>query len=670
MPETAALTQQQLDQLCINTIRTLSMDAVQKANSGHPGTPMGMAGIGYALWTQKLKHNPANPLWPDRDRFVLSMGHASMLLYSLLHLTGYDVTIDDIKNFRQWGSITPGHPEARLTPGVETTTGPLGQGFANGVGMAIAEAFLAAQFNRPGHTIVDHYVYAFCSDGDIMEGVASEAASLAGHLKLGKLIYFYDQNQISIDGDTAITFSEDVGKRFESYGWHVQHIDGMDHTQVGPAVERAQSETSKPSLIIAPTHIGYPSPNKQDTASAHGAPLGEDEVRLTKEKLNWPADEHFLVPAEALMVFRKCQQRGAQWEREWTERFDAYRRDFPELARQFERQIAGELPDGWHAHLPVFDHHDKPLATRKAGQTVLHAIAKTVPNLIGGSADLVSSTGTNFPDGGSFSANDRSGRNIHFGVREHAMGSIGNGIAAHGGVIPMGSTFLIFSDYQRPAIRLAGLSHFQNIFVYTHDSVGLGEDGPTHQPIEHLPSLRAIPNCVTFRPADANETTYAWRVAMERKDGPTVIALTRQNVPILDRTKYAAADGTLRGAYVLSDADDFRAIIIATGSEVAVALEAQETLAKENVPVRVVSMPSWELFSAQDQSYRDQVLPPSMTARVSVEAAATLGWERWVGTQGRMVGIDRFGASAPGQTVLNELGINAANVVANVKSLL
>ncbi len=670
MPETATLMQQQLDQLCINTIRTLSMDAVQKANSGHPGTPMGMAGIGYALWTQQLKHNPGNPLWADRDRFVLSMGHASMLLYSLLHLTGYNVTLDDIKNFRQWESITPGHPEAKLTPGVETTTGPLGQGFGNGVGMAIAETFLAEQFNRPGHTIVDHYIYALCSDGDIMEGVSSEAASLAGHLKLNKLIYFYDQNQISIDGDTAKTFTEDVGKRFESYGWHVQHIDGMDHTEVGPAIERAKRESNKPSLIISPTHIGYPSPNKQDTAAAHGSPLGEDEVRLTKEKIGWPPDEQFLIPAEALVVFRECQTRGEQWEREWRERFDAYRDEHPELARQFERQMTGELPDGWDKDLPVFDSNDKPLATRKAGQKVLHAIAKSIPNIIGGSADLVGSTGTDFPDSGSFSAEDRTGRNIHFGVREHAMGSLGNGMAAHGGVIPMGSTFLIFSDYQRPTIRLAALSHFQNIFIYTHDSVGLGEDGPTHQPIEHLASLRAIPNLVTFRPADPNETTYAWKAAMERKNGPTAMALTRQGVPILDRSKYASAEGALRGAYVLSDADNATAIIIATGSEISAALEAQEALATENIPVRVVSMPSWELFAAQEQAYRDEVLPPSITARVSVEAASTLGWERWVGQYGKMVGIERFGASAPGKTVLTELGISADNVVQQVKSLL
>ncbi|MBD3299147.1 MAG: transketolase [candidate division Zixibacteria bacterium] len=664
------MTQQQLDQLCINTIRTLSMDAVQKANSGHPGTPMGMAGIGYALWTQRLKHNPGNPLWPDRDRFVLSMGHASMLLYSLLYLTGYKVTLDDIKDFRQWESITPGHPEAKLTPGVETTTGPLGQGFGNGVGMAIAEAFLAQQFNRPGHTIVDHHIYAFCSDGDIMEGVASEAASLAGHLKLNKLIYFYDQNQISIDGDTAKTFTEDVGKRFESYDWHVQHIDGMDHTQVGPAIERAQKETGKPSLIISPTHIGYPSPNKQDTASAHGSPLGEDEVRLTKEKLDWPADEQFRIPAEALVVFRECQERGNQWEREWNEKFDAYRKEHPELAAQFERQMKGELPDGWDRDLPEFDPNDDPLATRKAGKKILGTIAKTVPNLIGGSADLVSSTGTEFPDSGSFSADDRSGRNIHFGVREHAMGSLGNGMAAHGGIIPMGSTFLIFSDYQRPTIRLAALSHFQNIFVYTHDSVGLGEDGPTHQPIEHMASLRAIPNLVTLRPADPNETTYAWKVAMERTDGPTAMALTRQGVPILDRSRYAPAEGTLRGAYVLSDADEAKAIIIATGSEVSVALAAQDALAQETIPVRVVSMPSWELFAVQDPSYRDEVLPPSITARVSVEAASTFGWERWVGQYGKKVGIDRFGASAPGKMVLTELGINTDTVVQQVKSLL
>jgi transketolase len=659
-----------IDTLCVNTIRALSMDAVQKANSGHPGTPMGMAGPGYVLWTRYLKHNPRNPLWPDRDRFVLSMGHASMLLYSLLHLTGYDLTLDDIKDFRQWQSKTAGHPEFGLAPGIETTTGPLGQGFANGVGMAIAEQFLSAQFNRPGHTIVDHYTYAFCSDGDVMEGVSYEAASLAGHLKLGKLVYFYDKNQISIDGDTNITYSEDVRGRFEALGWHVQEIDGMDLPQIGTAIEVAKVTADRPSMIIAPTHIGYPSPNKQDTAAAHGAPLGEDEVRLTKEVMGWP-DEQFHIPAEALAEFRLCIDRGKESEAEWQTRFDKYRAEFPEDAQRFEAQMAGQLPSGWDKTIPVFNPDDGPIATRKAGRKVLNAFAKHIPNLIGGSADLVASTNTVVEDSGSFSADDRSGRNFHFGIREHAMGSTGNGIAAHGGVIPFGSTFFVFSDYQRPAIRLAALSDFHNIFIFTHDSVGLGEDGPTHQPIEHLASLRAMPNLVVLRPADANETGYAWKVALERT-GPSVIVLTRQGLPILDRSRYAAADGLLRGAYVLSEAegDDPKAIIIATGSEVHVALDAQKQLQASGTPIRVVSMPCWELFAEQPQSYRDGVLPPSITARASVEAGATLGWERWIGRDGIAIGIDRFGASAPGKVVLEKLGISAESVVRRVRMLL
>jgi transketolase len=659
-----------IDTLCVNTIRALSMDAVQKANSGHPGTPMGMAGIGYILWTRYLKHNPRNPQWPNRDRFVLSMGHASMLLYSLLHLTGYDLTLDDIKDFRQWQSRTAGHPEFGLAPGVETTTGPLGQGFANGVGMAIAEQFLAAQFNRPGHSIVDHYTYAFCSDGDLMEGISYEAASLAGHLKLGKLIYFYDDNKISIDGSTEITFSENVRQRFEALGWHVQEIDGMDLKQIGTAIEVAKVTSDRPSLIISPTHIGYPSPNKQDTSAAHGAPLGEDEVRLTKEVMDWP-DEPFHVPEEALEEFRQCVGRGEAAQAEWQERFDQYRGEFPEEAQRFEAQMAGNLPKGWDEAIPEFKPDDGPLATRKAGRKVLNAFARKIPNLIGGSADLVSSTNTVVEDSGSFNADDRSGRNFHFGIREHAMGSITNGMAAHGGVIPFGSTFFVFSDYQRPAIRLAALSGFHNIFVFTHDSVGLGEDGPTHQPIEHLASLRAMPDLVVIRPADANETSYAWKVALDRT-GPSAIVLTRQGLPILGRNQYALADGLTHGAYILSEAEggDPKAIIIATGSEVRVALEAQKQLQESGTPTRVVSMPSWELFAEQPQSYRDEVLPPSVSARVSVEAGATLGWERWIGREGIAIGIDRFGASAPGKVVLEKLGISTDSVVRRVKMLL
>jgi transketolase len=593
-----------------------------------------------------------------------------MLLYSLLHLTGYDLSLEDIKDFRQWQSKTAGHPEVGLAPGVETTTGPLGQGFANGVGMAIAEQFLGAQFNRPNHTIVDHYTYAFCSDGDIMEGLSYEAASLAGHLKLGKLIYFYDDNKISIDGSTDITFSEDVRRRFEALGWHVQEIDGMDLEQIGTAIEVAKVTSDRPSLIIAPTHIGFPSPNKQDTPAAHGAPLGEDEVRLTKRVMGWP-DEPFHIPEEALAEFRQCQDRGEVAETEWRARFDKYRDEFPDEAQRFEAQMAGNLPKGWDGAVPEFKPDDGPIATRKAGRKVLNAFAERIPNLIGGSADLVESTNTVVESSDSFGANDRSGRNFHFGIREHAMGSISNGMAAHGGVIPFGSTFFVFSDYQRPAIRLAALSGFHNIFVFTHDSVALGEDGPTHQPIEHLASLRAMPNLVVIRPADANETSYAWKIALERT-GPSVIALTRQGLPILDRSQYASADGLTQGAYILSEADggNPKAIIIATGSEVHVALDAQKQLQESGTPTRVVSMPSWELFAEQPQAYRDQVLPPTVTARVSVEAGATLGWERWIGRDGIAIGIDRFGASAPGKVVLEKLGFSVEGVVRRVKMLL
>lgn len=663
------ITDDTLDALCINTIRALSMDAVQKANSGHPGTPMGMATLAYVLWTQHLRHNPSNPHWPDRDRFVLSMGHASMLLYSMLHLTGYDLTLDEIKNFRQWGSRTPGHPEFGLTPGVEVTTGPLGQGFANGVGMAIAGQFLAAQFNRPGHTVVDHHIYAFCSDGDLMEGISYEAASLAGHLKLGRLIYFYDANQITIDGSSKISLTEDVAKRFEGLEWHVQTIDGMVASQIGPAIAAAKAATDRPSMIIAPTHIGFPSPNKQDTSSAHGAPLGEEEIKLTKQVMGWP-DEPFHIPDEALAHFRQCVSRGKQFEGDWQRRFDAYRAAFPADAARFEAQMTGKLPDGWEKALPVFAPKDGPVATRKAGQKVLNAFAAKLPNLIGGAADLAESTLTVIDGSGSFIPEDRGGRNIHYGIREHAMGSLNNGMAAHGGVIPFGSTFFVFSDYQRPSIRLAALSHYHNIFVFTHDSVGLGEDGPTHQPIEHLASLRAMPHLVVLRPADANEVSWAWKVALGRR-GPSVIVLTRQSLPILDRSVYPSAENLTKGAYILSDANGgtLKAIIVATGSEVALALQSQEALAKDGIPVRVVSMPSWELFAEQPQAYRDTVLPPTITARVSVEAASPFGWERWVGSQGTIIGIDRFGASAPGSVVLEKLGFTVANVTNHVRAL-
>lgn len=663
------MTTDRIDQVCVNTIRALSMDAVQKANSGHPGTPMGMAGQGYVLWTKYLRHNPANPNWHDRDRFVLSMGHASMLLYSLLHLTGYALTLDDLREFRQWGSKTPGHPERGHAPGVETTTGPLGQGFANGVGMAIAEQFLASQFNRPGHTIVDHWTYAFCSDGDLMEGISYEAASLAGHLKLGKLIYFYDANGISIDGSTALAFSEDVGGRFRSMGWHVQEINGMDLAQVGSAIEAAKSETGRPSLIIAPTHIGFPSPNKTDKSSAHGAPLGEGEIRLTKEIMGWPVDESFHVPEEARTHMLRTRDRGVQLESEWQTRFDAYRRAFPAEATRFEEQMGGRLPAGWDSDIPVFDTKSGAMATRNAGKSVLNIFAKRIPNLIGGSADLAESTLTVVEESGSFNSDNAGGRNLHFGIREHAMGSLGNGMAAHGGVIPFGSTFLVFSDYQRPAIRLAALAGLHNIFVFTHDSIGLGEDGPTHQPIEHLASLRAIPNLVVIRPADANETAWAWNIALGQ-GGPCVIILTRQKLPILDQTRYAPASGLKHGAYVLVDADnnDPEVVLIASGSEVHLALEARDVLTKDGMEARVVSMPSWELFARQPQAYRDSVLPPALASRIAIEAGSPMGWERWVGLGGEIVGVNRFGASAPGPVVLEKFGFTVGSIMNRVRA--
>jgi transketolase len=665
--------QAQLDQLCVNTIRMLAVDAVEQAKSGHPGMPMGAAPMAYVLWTRFLKHNPANPQWPDRDRFVLSAGHGSMLLYSLLHLTGYDLPLDELKRFRQWGSRTPGHPEYRLTPGVETTTGPLGQGFANGVGMAIAEAFLAERFNRPGHTIVDHYVYAIVSDGDLMEGVASEAASLAGHLQLGKLIYLYDDNGISIDGPTDLAFTEQVGRRFEAYGWHVQEVeDGNDLPAIEAAIRAAQAERLRPSLIIVHTHIAYGSPGKQDTAEAHGAPLGAEEVKRTKEFLGWPQEPTFYIPDEALAVFRQAVERGRAWEADWQARFQAYAREFPELAADWQRIMRRELPPGWEASLPTFTPKDGPMATRVASGRVLNAIAPKIPNLIGGSADLTPSNNTFLRDAGVFDAKNRGGRNLHFGVREHAMGAILNGMALHGGVIPYGGTFLIFSDYMRPAIRLAALSELPVIYVFTHDSVGLGEDGPTHQPIEHLAALRAMPQLTVIRPADANETAVAWRVALQHRQGPVALALTRQNLPIFDRAEMAAADGLERGAYVLLDAPDGRPdlILIATGSEVALAVEARQRLAAQGVQARVVSMPSWELFEQQPQAYREEVLPPAVTKRLAIEAGVPQGWHYYVGPEGDVLGLTRFGASAPGQVVLDKLGFNVANVVARALRLL
>jgi transketolase len=664
--------QAQLDQLCINTIRMLAVDAVQKAKSGHPGMPMGAAAMAYVLWTRFLKHHPANPEWPDRDRFVLSAGHGSLLLYSLLHLTGYDLSLEDLQQFRQWGSKTPGHPELGVTPGVETTTGPLGQGFANGVGMAIAERWLAAQFNRPGHTIVDHHTYAIVSDGDLMEGVSSEAASLAGHLGLHKLIYLYDDNHVSIDGSTSLAFTEDVGRRFEAYGWHIQRVtDGNDLAAVEAAVRAAHAEASRPSLILCRTHIGYGSPNKQDSSKAHGEPLGEEEVRLTKQNLGWPLAPAFLVPEEARAELRKAVPRGKTWEAEWQRRFAAYTAAFPEEAARFEQYMSGKLPPGWDADLPGFTPGDPPLATRAASGKVLHALSPKVTNLLGGSADLAPSNNTYVQGLPEFQAGSYQGRNFRFGVREHAMGSIGNGMALHGGLRPYTGTFLIFSDYMRPAVRLAALMRLPVIFIFTHDSIGLGEDGPTHQPIEHLAALRAIPGLIVIRPADANETVEAWRLALTHH-GPTCLVLTRQNLPILDRARMQPDGGVARGGYVLADASGGtpRVILIATGSEVAVALGAQKLLAGKGVAARVVSLPSWEIFERQSQDYRDGVLPPAVLARVAIEAAVPLGWHRYVGPAGDIVGMTRFGASAPGPVVFEKLGLTPENVETRALALL
>lgn len=659
-----------LEQRAINTIRTLAIDAIQKANSGHPGLPLGAAPMAYVLWTRFLKHNPRDPQWPDRDRFVLSAGHGSMLLYALLYLTGYDVTLDDIKQFRQWGSITPGHPEATLTPGVETTTGPLGQGFATGVGMAIAERYLAAHFNTPEHTVVDHYTYAIVSDGDLMEGVAAEAASLAGHLKLGKLVYLYDDNQISLDGPTAMAFTEDVGKRFEAYGWQVLRVaDGNDLAAIEAAIHAARADTARPSLIMVRTVIGYGSPNKAGTAEVHGAPLGEEEVRLTKQALGWPTEPPFLVPDDVLAHFRQAVERGQVAQAAWQRTFEAWQAAQPALAGEWEQMMTNTLPAGWDADLPVFQ-PGTAVATRNASGKVLNALAPHLPGLIGGAADLDSSTKTYLNLSGDFQAGQYGNRNLRFGVREHAMGAIVNGMAAHGGLIPYSATFLVFSDYMRPAIRVAALSEFAPIFVFSHDSIGLGEDGPTHQPIEQIMSLRLIPHLEVFRPADANETAAAWRCAIENRDHPTVIALTRQNVPVLDPA-WGIAEGVARGAYVLSDAPEGRVdvLLLATGSEVHLALEAQKLLAAEGIGARVVSMPCWERFAKQPQEYRDSVLPPGVKARVAVEAGVTTGWQKWVGLEGEIVGVDRFGASAPYKVIYEQFGLTAQRIAERARAL-
>ena len=655
-----------IDQLCINTMRLLAVDTVQKANSGHPGTPMGAAAMAYVLWDRFLKHNPTDPNWPDRDRFILSPGHASAMLYALLHLSGYSLHLDELKRFRQWESMTPGHPEYGITPGVEMTTGPLGQGFAHGVGMAIAERWLAEHYNRPDFTVVDHYTYAIVSDGDLQEGVASEAASLAGTLRLGKLIYLYDDNDISIEGNTDIAFAENVAQRFQAYGWHViGPIDGMDPESVDPAIRMAQAETGRPSLIICRTIIGYGSPNKAGTASAHGEPLGEDEVRLTKESLGWPYQEPFTVPQEALDHFRQAQQRGIRQQAEWQARFQVYRRNFLSEAEELEDALWGVLPDDWDRDIfGLFDTADKPIATREASGRVMNVLAQRVHAFTGGSADLAPSTKTLLKDHGHYGFEEDCDHNMHFGVREHAMGAIANGMALHGGTIPYTATFLIFSDYMRPPMRLAALMGLRVIYIFTHDSIGLGEDGPTHQPIEQLLTLRAIPNLVVLRPADATETAEAWKSALERRSGPTALVFSRQNLPILDRKQLAPSNGVHRGGYVLWEASDSpNVILIGTGSEVHIALEAGRQLQEQGISARVVSLPSWELFQAQPEEYRNRVLPPDIRARVSIEAGTTLGWERYVGTEGVIVGLSDFGASAPINVLYDQFGLTSQHVV-------
>lgn len=659
-----------LQTLAINTIRTLSMDAVQKANSGHPGLPMGAAPMAYALWTRHLRHNPRNPQWANRDRFVLSAGHGSMLLYSLLHLTGYDLSLDEIKNFRQWGSKTPGHPEYHEAPGVETTTGPLGQGAANAVGMALAEAYLANYFNRDGYNVVDHYTYALVSDGDLQEGVSAEASSLAGLWGLGKLIFLYDNNHIQLDGPTSMVFGEDVIKRYQAYGWHTIDVeDGNNAEVVSAAIVEAKHVKDRPTLISVHTTIGYGSPHKAGTSEAHGSPLGVDEVRLTKEALGWP-QEDFYIPGDALEHFREAIERGEVQERTWQQIFNEWAGKYPELAKEWDAAMSGQLPDGWDANLPVYTSDDKPVATRVANGVALNAIAKHVPTMIGGDADLAGSTRTLINGAEHTGARKPAARNLRFGVREHAMGAIINGLALHGGIVkPYTATFLTFSDYMRPAIRLGALMNIPTVYVFTHDSIGLGEDGPTHQPIEHFAALRAIPNLTVIRPADGNESSAAWRVAMTLS-GPVVLIFTRQNLPILNGAE-SIREGVARGAYVLDDCDGTpQVILLASGSEVHIAREACHKLRSENVRARLVSMPSWELFEAQDAAYKESVLPAAVTARVSIEAGVTQGWHKYVGSRGIVIGLDRFGASAPYQVVYEKLGLTAQAVIDAARKLL
>jgi transketolase len=665
------MTDSSLENRAINTIRFLSADAVQRANSGHPGMPMGAAAMAFSLWTRHLRFNPKNPQWWDRDRFVLSGGHGSMLLYSLLHLTGYEVSLDDIKNFRQWESKTPGHPECFKTPGVEVTTGPLGQGLTNCVGMAIAEAHLSAVFNKHQHRIVNHSIYGIVTDGDLMEGISSEAASLAGHLKLGKIILLYDDNRISIDGSTDLTFSEDRGARFEAFGWHVQKInDGNDVESVDAAISKAK-EDPRPSLIMCKTHIGFGMPTKQDTSKAHGEPPGEEELNGARKNLGWPLQPRFYIPDDVLEYFREIGKRGTQLESEWQSVFDAYAKEHPELASEFIRRMKGGLVSGWESNLPTFPADGKGIATRVASGKTVNALAAKLPELFGGSADLTPSNKTWIDGSPSFQAKTREGRNIHYGVREHAMGAIVNGIVAHGGLLPYSATFLMFSDYMRPAIRLSALSGHHSIWVFTHDSIGVGEDGPTHQPIEHLAALRAIPNLIVIRPGDANEVVEAWKVAISNRKGPTLLALTRQNIPVIDRTKYTAASGVSRGAYILADlGKEPEIILVASGSELNLIIRAGEQLYGQGVNVRLVSFPSWELFGMQSQEYRDSVLPPKLKKRLVVEAGVAQGWERWIGDGGEYLCIDRFGSSAPAEILFEKFGFSVDNVIRNAQSLL
>jgi transketolase len=680
------VTNSTLDQRAINTLRFLSADAVQQANSGHPGLPMGAAPMAYTLWSKFLRHSPANPHWPDRDRFILSAGHGSALLYSLLHVTGYPLPLTELQTFRQWGSLTPGHPESHLTPGVETTTGPLGQGLSNSVGFAIAEAHLAARYNRPGHDIINHFTYVLASDGDLQEGVTSEASSLAGHLGLGRLIVLYDDNRIQLAGTTSLSFTEDVSLRYAAYGWQVQRVsDGNDLVALEKAIHNARTEPNRPSLIIVQTTIAFGAPHKQGTFEAHGTPLGPDELKAAKANLGWP-DEMFYLPEDTLAHFRSAVERGKKLEADWNARWEKYAKAHPELAAELKRRLAGERPPNWDVDIPMWGADPKGLATRKAGEAVLNALGKTLPELMGGSADLNPSTFTVLKGAGDFQSQYSSpdgaqgtsgggwgyeGRNLHFGVREHAMGSIVNGLTLHGGVIGYGSTFLTFFDYMRPAVRLSAIMKIGSLWIYTHDSVGVGEDGPTHQPVEHYAAARAIPDLLFIRPGDANEVAWAYRVAIENRHRPTVLALTRQNLPVLDRNVYASAEGVTKGAYVLNpQVTDPQLILIATGSELSLIVEAEKVLAEQGVRARLVSMPCWELFEEQSAEYREGVLPASVTARLAVEAGVELGWHKWVGTHGDTLTLNRYGASAPAARVFKELGFTVENVVAKAMKVL